>query len=84
MSVTTKSNKISIRLGDSDKEIIEKAAGCSRQSISSYIISVAVKQAKLDIIENETLHLSNQDRDLILNLLENPQEPNEHLKCLFR
>ncbi len=84
MSVTTKSNRIDIRLSDTDKEIIEKAASCSRQSVSSYIISVVVKQAQLDLIENETLYLSNQDRDFIVNLLDNPQEPNEHLKGLFR
>lgn len=84
MSVITKNNRIDIRLSDSDKEMIEKAASYSRQSVSSYIISVVVKQAQLDLIENETLHLSNQDRDFIISLLENPPAPNENLKGLFR
>ena len=84
MSVITKSNRIDIRLSDADKEIIEKAASYSRQSVSSYIISVVVKQAQLDLIENETLHLSNQDRDFIINLLDNPPEPNENLRALFK
>lgn len=84
MSVITKNNRIDIRLSDSDKEMIEKAASYSRQSVSSYIISVVVKQAQLDLIENEALHLSNQDRDFIISLLENPPAPNENLKGLFR
>ena len=84
MSVITKNNRIDIRLSDEDKQIIEKAASCSRQSISSYIISVVLKQAQLDLIENETISLCNKDRDFILNLLDNPGEPNEQLKSLFR
>ena len=84
MSVTTKTNRIDIRLSDQDKEMIEKAAAYSRQSVSSYIISVVIKQAQLDLKENDILYLSNEDRDFILNLLDNPQEPNKHLKDLFR
>ena len=84
MSVTTKTNRIDIRLSDQDKEMIEKAAAYSRQSVSSYIISVVIKQSQLDLKENDILYLSNEDRDFILNLLDNPQEPNKHLKDLFR
>lgn len=84
MAALTKNNRIDIRLSDEDKRLIEKAASCSRQSISSYIISVIIKQAELDLKEYETLVLSNQDRDFILNLLDNPDEPNEALKSLFR
>ena len=84
MSITTKSNRIDIRLSDEDKQIIEKAASCSRQSVSSYIISVVIKQAQQDLIDNETIYLSNEDRDFVLSLLENPSEPNENLKNLFR
>ena len=32
---------------------------------------------------NETIKLSNQDRDLVMAELENPSEPNEVLKKLF-
>lgn len=84
MAVVTKNNRIDIRLNDSDKQLIEKAASFNRQSISSYIVSVVVKQAQLDIVENETILLSNEDRDFVLNLLDNPGEPNEALKSLFK
>ncbi len=84
MAVLTKTNRIDIRLTDEDKKLIEKAASCSRQSVSSYIISVIVKQAELDLKEYETITLSNQDRDFVLSLLDNPCEPNEALKSLFK
>ena len=84
MAVVVKTNRIDIRLTDSDKALIEKAADINRQSISSYIISVVIKQAQLDLLENEKIVLSNEDRDFLLNLLENPGEPSLALKELFK
>ncbi|MBB5219054.1 DUF1778 domain-containing protein [Treponema rectale] len=43
-----------------------------------------LKQAQIDLAENEVLVLSNRDRDLVMAALENPPEPNEALKGLFR
>ena len=83
MAVTTKTNRIDIRLTDSDKLLIEKAASFNRQSVSSYIISVIVKQAQMDIEENEKVVLSNSDWNLVMSLLENPGEPNAALVDLL-
>ena len=84
MAIATKTNRIDIRLTDSDKSLIEKAASFNRQSISSYIISVIVKQAQIDIEQNERITLSGKDWDLIMQLLENPGEPNEALVDLLK
>ena len=83
MAIQSKTNRIDIRLSDQDKAAIELAAKYNRQSISSYIISVVIKQAQLDLYKNETIVLSNKERDLLLRSLENPEEPNESLKALF-
>ena len=84
MAVTTKSDRLDIRLSNEDKILIEKAAIYNRQSISNYIVSVMRKQAQIDIEKNETLVLSNKDRDFILSLLNNPGEPTEELISLFK
>ena len=84
MAIATKTNRIDIRLTDSDKSLIEKAASFNRQSISSYIISVIVKQAQIDIEQNERITLSGKDWDLIMQLLDNPGEPNEALVDLLK
>ena len=47
-------------------------------------MAVALKQAQIDLAENSTLVLSNRDRDLMMNALDNPPEPNEALKRLFQ
>ena len=40
-----KTNRINIRLSEEDKKLLEAAAKKNRQSLSSYIISAAIKQA---------------------------------------
>jgi len=84
MAIPIKNNRIDIRVDDSNKETLERAAQLKNLSLTSYIISVCIRQAKLDIQENETLLLSQTDRDLIYELLENTPEPNEALKGLFK
>lgn len=84
MAVQTKTSRIDIRLSIEDKETIEKAAKCNRQTLSNYIISVVIKQAEIDLSNNETIVLSNKERDALLNSLENPPLPNEKLKRLFK
>ena len=84
MAVTLKTNRIDLRVDDINKETLERAAQIKNLSLTSYITSVCLNQAKLDIQENETLFLSGKDRDLIYQLLENAPEPNEALKGLFK
>ena len=83
MAIATKTNRIDIRLTDSDKSLIEKAASLSKQSVSSYIISVVTAQAQIDIEKNDKVTLSRKDWNLIAKLLNNPGEPNEELKRLL-
>ncbi len=78
-----KTKRIDIRANSSQKSILERAAELKNISLSSYVLSTSLKQAQLDIAENETITLSNNDRDLIMKLLENPPEPNMALRGLF-
>lgn len=84
MAVALKDVRIDFRTNVNQKLILEKAAKIKNVSLSSYILNSAMKQAEIDLKENEDLILSNRDRDLIMNLLENPPEPNEALKGLFK
>ena len=84
MAVSIKSNRIDLRVDDSNKEILERAAQIKNLSLTAYITSICLNQARLDIQENETLFLSGKDRDLVYQLLESTPEPNEALKGLFK
>lgn len=84
MAAIAKNNRINIRVSDDDKEMLELAAQYSKQSLSSYIVDIVLKQAELDIKKNETITLNNEQRDLFLKILDNPPLPNEALKSLFK
>ena len=56
MAQVCKTNRINIRLSNEDKELLEAVAKMNRQSLSSYIISAAVKQAnRSDDIEESNV-----------------------------
>lgn len=85
MSVSSRKNeRVDLRITKEDKELLDQASRVLGLSLSSYILSVILKQARFDLIQNERLVLSNQDRELLLNALNDPAEPNEALKGLFR
>ncbi len=84
MAVEVKDSRVDFRVSDVQKSLLERAAEIKHLSLSSYILSSSIKQAELDIAENEMLILSNRDRDLVMSVLENPPEPNEALKGLFK
>lgn len=84
MAVQVKENRIEFRLPSDAKKTIEDAARLSNISLSSYILSVVLKQAKLDLEQNEVISLNNKDRDLLMAALTNPPKPNESLKALFK
>lgn len=84
MAVLTKTNRINLRLTDSDKELLEMAANYNKQSLSAYIFNIVMKQAQIDIRNKEIIILENKERDLFLSLMDNPPEPNQRLKDLFK
>ena len=84
MAVAVKDSRVDFRVSDVQKSLLERAAEIKHLSLSSYILSSLIKQAEQDIAENEMLILSNRDRDLVMSVLENPPEPNEALKGMFK
>ena len=84
MAVAIKDERIDLRANSNQKSIIERAAELKHVSLSSYVLTSSLKQAQSDIAENEIIELSERDRNLIMSALENPPEPNEALKGLFK
>lgn len=80
MAVAFKDVRIDLRANSTQKSLLERAAELKHISLSSYILATSLNQAQLDLTENETLVLSNRDRDLVMNLLDNPPGPNKALK----
>ena len=79
-----KDGRINLRTSLDDKSLLEKAASLRHLTLSSYIIATSLRQAQIDLAEQETLLVSNRERDMIMNALENPPAPNSALKKLFK
>lgn len=84
MAIQSKTSRIDIRLMPNDKEMLEAAASLKRVNVSAYILSVALEAARMDIEREETIILSNEKRDTLLRMLENPPEPTDALRELFK
>lgn len=84
MAVAIKEKRIEFRVPDEAKKTIEDAAKLSNISLSSYILSVVLKQAKLDLEQNEVITLNNKERDSLMKALANPPKPNKALRDLFK
>lgn len=82
MKVAIKEKRIEFRVSEEAKNIIEQAAFLSNISLSSYILSVVLKQAKLDLKRNAEIILNDKDIDSLLKNMNNPPKPNEELKKL--
>ena len=80
----TENNTISLRLTSYDKEILQRASEIAHLPLSSYILSTSLKQAQIDILNEDKITLTNKDRDLVISILSNPPEPNQALEGLVK
>ena len=70
---------LSAEMADPVRAKVEEAAAWRGVPVASFVIEAAVKAAD-EVIERERLiQLTRADADQILNLLENPPEPNASL-----
>jgi len=85
MRTTTalKSERIELRTNTEVKSVIERAAQIRHTTISAYLLDSALKKAKEDIRDTETLILGEADRELFFSALEKPPEPNAALRKLL-
>ena len=84
MAVSQKKQKsdsrLDFRLNRQVKEVIERAAAVSGQSVSDFALSALYRTAKEVLEREQTTRLSNRDRDIFLAMLDSDAKPNEALK----
>ncbi len=79
-TVTTKQENIHFRISSDAKSIIDKAVIASGQSLTEFATRSLLDSAN-DILEREFITvLSNNDRDRLLNMLDQDIEPNQELR----
>ena len=76
-------NIVSIQVDEEQKRILEAAASIKGLALSRYLLSIALHAAKEATRSTQLVSLSDESRDAILPLLENPPEPSAPLLRLF-
>ena len=76
--------RMSIRIKPRDKATIMRASMLAETDMTDFIIRTAVKAAEELIEKAETTQLSGRDSIRVLELLENPPEPNERMRAAAR
>lgn len=77
-------SRLDFRLSRQVKEVIERAAVVSGQSVSDFAVSALYRTAKEVLEKEQTPHLSSRDRDVFLAMLDSDAKPNEALRRAAR
>lgn len=72
-------SRLNFRLPIELKERIEKAAIISGLTVTDFAISILGNSADEILEKHQTRTLSNKDRDIFLEMIENPPQPNQAL-----
>lgn len=75
--------RINVRSTTDAKNVIEQAANLLGLSVSSFMIQSSFERAKDLLKSNNELKVNNADRDMLMNLLENPRPANDEMKKLM-
>ena len=78
-STAAKNERINLRLKQSAKHLIERAATFEGKTVSNFILSSALASAEKAIQEHESIQLNEQDAQRFFDALATPVEFNEKL-----
>ena len=78
------SARINLRTSPEAKALIERAAAMMGSTVSSFMLQNAYEAASRLIAQQEVLTLSDRDRNVFLQALDNPPEPTPALIALMR
>jgi len=75
--------RINVRSTVDAKNVIEQAANLLGLSVRSFMIQSSFERAKELLKSNHELKVNNADRDMLMNMLENPRPANDEMKNLM-
>lgn len=77
--------RITARIDAETQSLLSRAAASAGMpTLNAFILGAAVEKARRILQEDERLHLDAQMTQRLLQVLDNPPEPNENLVALFR
>jgi uncharacterized protein (DUF1778 family) len=77
-------SRMSLRIRAEEKALLMRAVALKHTDLTDFVIQHAVRAAKAVIEQADRLQLSDRDSLRVLDLLENPPEPNAKLLSAAR
>lgn len=77
--ITENSKRMSLRIRPEDKALLVRAAAIQQTTLTDFMVRHAVQAARELIDQAERVRLSPRDSQRVLELLENPPEPDTKL-----
>ena len=78
-AIPTKDDRINLRLKQSTKRILERAASFAGQPVSKFVLNSALARAEQTIHEHEVVSLTARDADVFFNAIAAPIRFNKKL-----
>ena len=72
-------DRMSLRIASEEKSLLIRAATLQHTNLTEFVIRTVVSAAREVIEQNERVELTQRDSLHVLDLLEEPPEPNEKL-----
>jgi uncharacterized protein (DUF1778 family) len=83
-AATAKQDRIGARVPHEVYETLCRAAELSGATVNQFLVQAALKEAQAVIEREEVIRLSPRDWNWLLDLLENPSEPNPKLAAAIQ
>jgi uncharacterized protein (DUF1778 family) len=83
-AVVEGNSRVELRIRPDEKAVLVQAARLDHTDLTNFILRAAVPAAQAVIERAEKMRLSERDSLRVLDLLENPPEPNEKLLAAAR
>ncbi len=82
--MSARASRLDIRTTQQTKEAIENAANFLGITTSAFVVECAMERAAQVLEQAQSINLNASESRRFIDLLENPPEPNENLKRLFK
>ena len=79
-----KQNRIGARVPHEVYETLCRAAELTGATVNQFLVQAALKEAQSVIEREEVIRLSSRDWNWLLDLMENPAQPNAKLKAAMK
>ena len=82
-SPTTRSSRLGLRATVEQEAVLRRAAEVARKSLTDFILDSACQAAEQTLLDQRFFMVSGGQYQAMMDLLEQPENPNEGLRDLF-